>query len=800
MKFYFYALILLFMSTPVFAQKPLYINGKVTDITGLMVSDASLKLQPSTGNEIMTRSDATGKFNFDHLPAGTYTLTVSHISYQTVPPQQITLSNSIEGMKIALTPATATLKGVEVTSARKLLTMQGDKLVYDPGVLPGVDNENAVEILKKIPGFWVEQNEDIRLNGSGEVTILINGIKQNLIGNQVTNLLRSIPANAVSKIEVVTGGAARYDASGGSVINFVLKQRSLEGYNINFANSVTFDKYVSNGHSVYAMLLIKKLQTSTSVGFSNNHSYYTENGNIRYDKSDYDKGGILYQRNSHSQSLSPTLYENLSYAISNKSKLVLDFSTTWKNSNGDFTDSSTFNAPLNYQQRYKRDDKVKNNLTSANLIYQLKMDTLGSLLALNYGYINGYIRQYQDIENIRYLSPGAGSTLLQAGYLPLQGNQHIMKADFEKHIKRIVLEAGAKYSIGRIDNNARYDTLKAGLPPVFDKSLSSNASYDEKISAAYATIRYSYGQVGFMAGGRLEHASTNTGNGTSSRFSQDYTNFLPNAAITYQQPNYSGMLKLSGGLTRPDYQFLNDYKYYISEYKYQEGNPLLKPSTRYTVSFENSLYNFLTVNVGYIRINDQVQMVATQLNNSPYTAVRPENAVNVNDYYISLSAAYSLLQHKLEGNLSLYGEMFRYYNNPTFPLPESNQELSKYYTINWTNNYSIIKKLVLETSVFYRSTAYFYQVTQGDRWQADAGLTYYADKRWNFGVKYTDLFNTYVYRYTNFYDNYVNTYLRDPNVNRCRITVNYRITGGLKKVNRPAANTNSDNIGRFQSQ
>ncbi|WP_160713113.1 outer membrane beta-barrel protein [Chitinophaga solisilvae] len=798
MKSVFHSIFLLLISCSLFAQNKLSIQGKVTDISGAVIPDASLKLQPEKGQELMIHSNAAGMFSFENLSDGVYKLTVSHIAYQTVASQTLTLKASITGMKIAMTPATSQLKGVEVTSARKLLTMQGDKLVYDPGVLPGADNDNSIEILKKIPGFWVEQNEDIRLNGSGDVTILINGVKQNLVGNQVAGLLKSIPANAISKIEVVTGGAARYDAAGGSVINFVLKQRTLDGYNINFANNVLIDRYVSNNHNLYAMLLTGKLQSSTSVSFASNHSYYNEDGRISYDQQHANTADIGYQRNSHTRSSGPALYENLSYAISNKSKIMLDISSTWKNSQSDFTDTSHFGAPLNYRQQYKRNDEIKNNLTSANLIYQFRPDTAGSLLAVNYGYINGYIRQRQDIENSRSPATGYGS-ILQAGYLPLQGYQHIIKADLEKNFRHWVLETGVKYSAGRIDNNARYDTIKP-TGPVFDKQLSNTTSYDEKISAAYATLRYTRGRIGFIAGGRLEHTATATVNGMSGTIRQDYTNFLPNAAITYQQPGYSGMLKLSAGLSRPDYQLLNDYRYYISEYKYQEGNPFLKPSTRYTISLENNIAGFLTANIGYIRLNDQVQLAGTQLNNSPYTAIRPENAVNVNDYYISLSAAYSLLQHKLEGNLNFYGEMFRYYSNGKFPLQGVNQDLSKYFTISWSNNYFITRKLVLETSVFYRSTAYFYQITQGDRWQADAGLTYYLSKKWNFGAKYLDIFNTYEYRYTNFYDNYLNTYLRDLNVNRFRLTVNYRISGGLKKVSKPAADNNAENMSRFQNQ
>src|SRR5580704_17882270 len=66
------------------AQTTSTIQGAVTDKQGLAVSGAQLQLAGDTlGTNRTTVSDAAGAYQFPNLPAGVYTLTVTHAGFAT---------------------------------------------------------------------------------------------------------------------------------------------------------------------------------------------------------------------------------------------------------------------------------------------------------------------------------------------------------------------------------------------------------------------------------------------------------------------------------------------------------------------------------------------------------------------------------------------------------------------------------------------------------------------------------------------------------------------------------------------
>jgi hypothetical protein len=66
------------------AQTTSTIQGTVADKQGLAIGGAQLRLAGDTiGTSRTTVSDATGAYQFQNLPAGAYTLTVSHAGFTT---------------------------------------------------------------------------------------------------------------------------------------------------------------------------------------------------------------------------------------------------------------------------------------------------------------------------------------------------------------------------------------------------------------------------------------------------------------------------------------------------------------------------------------------------------------------------------------------------------------------------------------------------------------------------------------------------------------------------------------------
>ena len=90
---------------------------------------------------------------------------------------------------------------------------------------------NAADLLRNVPTLQVDVDGNVSLRGSTNVKVLIDG-KPSIIGNgDVTQLLQSIPADAIESIEVIPNPPANYDADGEGIINIILKKNSRPGLN-----------------------------------------------------------------------------------------------------------------------------------------------------------------------------------------------------------------------------------------------------------------------------------------------------------------------------------------------------------------------------------------------------------------------------------------------------------------------------------------------------------------------------------------------------------------------------------------
>src|SRR5690606_26007130 len=106
----FYIIAILLCSSVSFAQTTI-IKGKIMDASdNFSLPGATLRLEQ--GNRY-TISDANGSFEFLNVPAGTYSLTVKYMGYQSHS-QQITVNGSQEQLQILLQPANQSISEIQI--------------------------------------------------------------------------------------------------------------------------------------------------------------------------------------------------------------------------------------------------------------------------------------------------------------------------------------------------------------------------------------------------------------------------------------------------------------------------------------------------------------------------------------------------------------------------------------------------------------------------------------------------------------------------------------------------------------
>lgn len=123
-------------------------------------------------------------------------------------------------------------------------------------------------MLRKVPLVTVDGEDNIQVNGSSSFKVYVNGKPNNMMSNNPTEVLKSMPANSIKHIEVITNPGPKYDAEGvGGILNIVTVGSGLEGY------TATFSANVSNrgaGGGAFGTIKSGKLTVSARYNYNYN--------------------------------------------------------------------------------------------------------------------------------------------------------------------------------------------------------------------------------------------------------------------------------------------------------------------------------------------------------------------------------------------------------------------------------------------------------------------------------------------------------------------------------------------------
>ena len=96
------------------------------------------------------------------------------------------------------------LKGVEVVVQKPLVKSDIDKIEYNISDDPDSKSNTMLEMLRKVPLVTVDGDETIKVNGSSSFKVYVNGRPNNMMSNNPKEVLKSLPANSVKRVEVIT--------------------------------------------------------------------------------------------------------------------------------------------------------------------------------------------------------------------------------------------------------------------------------------------------------------------------------------------------------------------------------------------------------------------------------------------------------------------------------------------------------------------------------------------------------------------------------------------------------------------
>jgi len=684
-KVFILTILLLAFSLSVTAQKDdkpdgAKIAGKIIDATtGQPIGYASVSIaQQSDGKEINgTTTDDQGAFNLTGVQDGTYKLLIYSVNYVTDTINNIIVSkgktNTTLG-SIKLKSTSTALKEVQITADKSYIENKIDKMVYNVDKDITSQTGVATDALKKIPEVDVDVDGNVELQGNSNIRFLINGKPSSIFGNNIADVLQSIPASQIQSIEVITSPGAKYDAEGtGGIINIILKKSTAQG--INGSVSLTGGTRLENGsfnlnarkghfgaHTFFStndQLASTALTSTNRTGqdTGSTTSQLLENGSGTFIRQSYQTGGgfdwDITPHNSISGSVSYFYYGINGTGVTNRENILFD-----NNDNKLFDSTDILNSTSGFHS----------HTLDWSLDYKKTFDKDGQELDISYNSSLGYnFSNYsQSQEELAAEAITSGSY----GINPDMERETYFSIDYGYPVNdSLSFEVGAKTSFYNVASNSDVYLLNTETDNYdYSTTQSNSLSYGNIVYAAYASVNFRmFRWLDVKMGYRDEYTTTNAYfSGAGTVYIPSYNTPVPSIMIAHKLANKQ-MLKLSYShrIERPDYGDLNPFLNASDPQNISTGNPFLKPEIGnkiefgYNKTFDKGSNLFITM--FYRGSLDDLQTYTTfyptfKVGDSTYNNVSVTQRSNIgteNNYGISVYGSVPVSQKiTLRGNLS----------------------------------------------------------------------------------------------------------------------------------------------------
>lgn len=503
---------------------------------------------------------------------------------------------------------------VSVTAARRLVKDDIDKMTYDMANDEESKTKNTLEMLRKVPLVTVDGQENIKVKGSSDFKIYRNGHPDPALeGENASKILKSMPANAIKKIEVITEPGAKYDAEGTSaILNIVMKENTaMQG----LSATVEFRANESGSWQPGANITTQlgKLTLSAEYGFINakgnttkskthTHNFFADNSEQITDQHMEGPIKIHYGDLSASYEIDSLNLISVSgggYYVLPGMTGTADEERYRGDGSLDYSYTTTFSTPTYKQQEiYGRAD------------FQHKTRLDGEVLTLSY--MGMAKRQDQNVD-------ASFSAMVNTpfGYTDMTQRQHeksqeqTVQADYVRPLGKVhKMEVGAKYIYRSNKSHTALDYEGDETPGV-----NSRFNHTTQVAAAYAEWMASVGRWSLRAGLRYEfsHMKAKYPDHSAEAFGKDLNDWCPSASVQYKIDDANSLrANYSTTINRPGIEYLNPARI-ESPSSISEGAPGLNSSRnqRMGITFThvgqkltfsiNPSYNFSNNQIGALR-------------------------------------------------------------------------------------------------------------------------------------------------------------------------------------------------------
>jgi iron complex outermembrane receptor protein len=689
------------------------ISGTVIDGSAKTIESATITLLRAKDSSVakMSVADKTGKYEFESITEGRYLVSISAVGHQTGFSEVFDISSSnltVTLKTIELIPQAKSIAGVTVSSKKPLIEQKAGKTLINVDASPTNSGLTALELLEKSPGVSVDNDGNISLKGKNGVMILIDGKPTNMSGADLAALLKNMQSNALEQIEIMTNPPAKYDAAGNAgIINIKTKKGIIKGMN-------------GTANAGYTQGIYGRVNGGVNFNYRNNKlnvfggynaGTYEGFNNLIINRNIYMPDKVTLSRSidqlsrPHYKGVYHDVKAGMDYYFSKKDVAGFVVNGNFNHTDEDPTSFSNIrfsNGSLDYRLVSDGLNARKSSNISANFNYKHTFDSTGREITgdLDYAHYNNISQTRLNTKSYDETGDKIGNDVILTGDIPSNINIYSGKIDYVHPFKKeLKLEAGVKSSLVSTDNKVDY-LRNSGGAWEFDKR-SNHFVYDENINAAYVILSKTVKKWELSAGLRLENTIAKGHQlSNDSSFKRNYTNLFPNIGIGYNaneknQFNFS----YSRRITRPDYDDLNPFTFFLDSLTYGQGNPYLQPQFTNNFELSHTFHRFLTTTINYTVTNDIITELLKQNTEKNETYQTKENFSSMKQFGVAVMANFPIQKW---WNANVYLNVFNNHYSGLYQTEPIDVQFTSLMA-NMTNTFTLGKGWGAEVSGWYRS-------------------------------------------------------------------------------------------------
>ena len=567
------------------------VTGRVVDTSAEPVGYATVAVLRGATPVTAAAADAEGGFTLTVKEAGDYFLAVTMVGYEPHARPLRAEGKPIDLGEIAIKEGVR-VEAVVLTVQRPIVTADAEKLAYSVEDDPEAQTSTLEEIIRKVPQLAIDAEGNVLMNGQSNYKILVDGHASGAMSRNFSEVIRSMPAGSVRRIEVITNPSMKYDAEGaGGVLNIITARTRTAGFSgsVNTTHRFPFvGGYMTNNSVLLAVqsgkvTLSGSLYQSATAGtldltagsISNRMENLTPDA--RYNLASQIDYGMRFHN----------LYGTLqaSYQIDPKNLLTAEF-TAYDGA-----------SRTRQESLVERIDPAGDPLMRYNEFNNVRGGWKGYDFGVNYEHTFGREKHTLTLSDHINMQPSPGSQsrahtvteslLGETAYGDLllasrsQSVSNELQIDYNNPLGddgRHAIEAGLKHSYN------------------FDKQVKDN-TYDETIAmeglsrltknifALYAGYAYTTRAAALRFGARLERAGyelESDNNGAVENYTSHLTNLVPYASLTLTPAmGHAIAVSYTQRLLRPAVAAMSPYISETLEGR-EYGNPDLETGVNHT--------------------------------------------------------------------------------------------------------------------------------------------------------------------------------------------------------------------------